>query len=95
MINRFHKPEDGYILYPGFVTSKNDGQEHFIGYAQLIELYKVNPQFCRNGNKMANWHAVFPNALKLAPRYDGDYDLRNCSFAYPLSSLADTQNKNQ
>lgn len=36
-----------YLVCPGAVFSKNDGQEHFISAEQLIRLYKVNPKDCR------------------------------------------------
>lgn len=35
-----------YIVFPGFVRSKNDGDEHFIGAGRLIRLHGINPREC-------------------------------------------------
>jgi hypothetical protein len=31
-----------FVLHPGYVESKNDHQRHFIGVAQLRELYRLD-----------------------------------------------------
>lgn len=35
-----------YIVYPGYVFSKNDGDRHFISADRLMNLYRVNPKEC-------------------------------------------------
>jgi len=62
-----------YIVHPGFVVSRTDGDQHYIGYSQLIALYKVDPTLCilyKEGE-------YIPRALDahLYPKYSGDYSL--------------------
>ena len=35
-----------YIVVPGCITSKSDGDTHFISGQHLIRLYRVNPKDC-------------------------------------------------
>lgn len=35
-----------YVICPGYVTSQTDGQSHYIGAKQLMQLYKVDPRDC-------------------------------------------------
>lgn len=35
-----------FVVYPGYVISKVDEQEHFISAGRLIQLYRVNPAEC-------------------------------------------------
>ncbi len=35
-----------YIVYPGSVRSRNDGQFHHISFAKLCRLYGVDPKEC-------------------------------------------------
>jgi len=60
------------IFCPGWVTSKTDGQRHYISAAKLAELYgvpfgvgQVFP--CGPGFKQC------PGDVFLEPRYDGKY----------------------
>jgi hypothetical protein len=65
-----------YILYPGVVISRTDGQKYYISASRLAELYRVSMDECvvyddvwclgiRNKHKL----------IKLFPRYDGHYCL--------------------
>jgi len=74
-----------YLICPGFVKSKNDGQIHYIGPMQLMRLYRVDPRECYI-YEPAPWWPVsyyqmaeerFRGLLQLGPRYDGDYELPN------------------
>jgi hypothetical protein len=62
-----------YMLHPGYVISRYDGQKHYISYHRLIELYKLNPKECIDsshrgmGIRRSVWH--------LHPEYNGDYSL--------------------
>lgn len=61
-----------YVLHPGWVTSKNDGDRHYITSLKLIDLYGVHPACCRVHrpdveDKEGEAH--------LWPRYDGNYSL--------------------
>ena len=35
-----------YLICPGWVTSKTDGQRHHVGHRTLIMLYGVDPREC-------------------------------------------------
>ena len=64
------------IVHPGYITSKNDIQYHYIPGYMLIKLYKLNPHetIIDNGSNL--------KGLDLAkykhyyPRSDGDYNER-------------------
>lgn len=76
-----------YILFPGWVVSKNDGQRHYISYRKLAALYGVNLRDCvvfdheiyevlpRHLFVSASkeLQAMHPGAIGLHPRYDGNY----------------------
>lgn len=72
-----------YIVCPGEVTSRTDGQRHYIGAMRLMKLYGVNPQECeiyepapwwpRSYYKQANWQ--YKGAILLEPRFDGNYTI--------------------
>lgn len=76
-----------YVVYPGPVKSKNDGQIHFIGACQLMALYKVHPLECmvihplpRNytemdvrQNQVKEAEAERLKLTRLFPRFDGNY----------------------
>lgn len=35
-----------YAVLPGYVTSRSDGERHFISFWKLCELHRVNPREC-------------------------------------------------
>jgi hypothetical protein len=65
-----------WLVVPDFVTSKTDGQRHFINGQKLMELYGVDPEEC-----IVVAHPTLTNGydleklLILSPRYDGNYTL--------------------
>ncbi|HBD93002.1 MAG TPA: hypothetical protein DC057_02390 [Spirochaetia bacterium] len=66
-----------YIIHPGYIVSKTDRQRHYIGVAQLIHLYRVNPKEC-----IANADDFYKgynqaDYIHLYPRFDGDYTIKN------------------
>jgi hypothetical protein len=67
--------EKRYLLCPGYVTSKNDGQRHFINAYELTRLYGVDPRECvAVPHNRPGW--LPPEGLiPLSPRYDGNYRL--------------------
>lgn len=71
-----------YLVRPGYVRSKSDGDEHYISFKQLCDLYGVNPAECMN-LEMANMHGYNPDLFDglpvLEPRYDGNYALEGGS----------------
>lgn len=72
-----------YIVIPGYVTSENDGQRHFVGPKALMQLYGVNPSDCiivsdeqYVYSRLKGCRGTF---LKLKPKYNGDnYTLDKC-----------------
>ena len=60
-----------YVVYPGYITSKNDGQFHYITAAKLMQLYKVNPRECIVYRE--NLGLDVSKLTQLHPRYDGNY----------------------
>lgn len=68
-----------YCIHEGYVTSKNDGEEHFITGARLIELYHLNPSECKITrypfDSTRNLGMNHDGLQCLYPRYDGDYSL--------------------
>jgi hypothetical protein len=65
-----------YVVYPGEIRSKNDGQIHYIGFTQLVELYCVPPGECIDGSierEVAG--RDISSLIKIHPRYDGDYPI--------------------
>lgn len=69
-----------WLLTPGWVRSRNDNDEHYIGAARLARLYGVSlsecivicEEFARTGYGLTARQRSLP---VLRPRYDGDYTL--------------------
>lgn len=60
-----------YLVVPDYVLSKNDKQWHWVGAADLIRLYKVDPRECFIFNPERR---LYPDSLiELYPKYNGDY----------------------
>lgn len=66
-----------YVLHPGYIRSKSDGDLHFIGVSQLLRLYDVKRSECivwdvnfpeRNGFSLNS-----PDYKHLYPKSNGDY----------------------
>lgn len=74
-----------YVLCPGEVTSKHDGQRHYIGPMQLARLYGVDQRECEIYEPAPSWTEWdFRRAeersrglVRLTPRYNGDYTVPN------------------
>lgn len=60
-----------YVLHPGYVTSKNDGQEHFIGGPRLARLYGVDIRECVFGDVPE--YQEQDGDVHLHPDYHGNY----------------------
>ena len=67
-----------YLLCPGDVMSKTDGQYHYVGAHELARLYGVRLDQCevRPHREIARfgWRP-HPGLIELHPRYDGNYSL--------------------
>lgn len=62
-----------YVICPGWINSKSDGDAHYIGVLQLVHLYNVPPgtwiEYSRlNGSGVKREECVW-----LAPCYHGNY----------------------
>jgi hypothetical protein len=66
-INWDRAPRKRYLVLPGYVTSANDGQRHWIGYDRLVRLYGVDPAECTSTRVDGE------QLIELSPRYDGNY----------------------
>jgi hypothetical protein len=61
-----------YVLHPGKMMSRNDGDIHYIGVGQLIELYRI-PRGARMLVANRRGDRWPEDAIHCWPRYDGDY----------------------
>lgn len=72
-----------YVICPGKVISKSDGQVHYIGPMMLMQLYKVSPDECEIYEPAKWWPNSFYRMAEikklglriLRPQHDGDYTL--------------------
>lgn len=63
-----------YVVVPGEVTSKKDGQRHFVRAGQLMQLYGVNPKECVVISEDEYYRRGDMDGMTvLRPRYDGHY----------------------
>jgi hypothetical protein len=60
-----------YLLCPGYVTSRHDGDDHYIDAPTLARLYRVPLDECLVGDR----RMAHPGLVVLAPRFDGDYSI--------------------
>lgn len=69
-----------YVLHPGIVRSKYDGQNHYVGIGRLANLYGVPMRECVVAHDrirlMGLSDAQLDRMVHLYPREDGDYELR-------------------
>lgn len=74
-----------YVLCPGLIRSKSDGQKHFISAHKLARLYGVPfaeclvyqfPDTPEGEIRRRLWRPP-ENAVYLHPRYDGAYTLKS------------------
>jgi hypothetical protein len=59
-----------YVLFPGWIRSKNDGDWHYITDKMLVNLYGVDPRECAVESDDNP-----PGLIALYPRVSGDYTL--------------------
>ena len=69
-------PKVRYVLHPGYVTSINDEDVHYIGIAKLAKLYGLkypaSNVIVEDGRLEDRY---LPSDIHLHPRYDGNYRL--------------------
>ena len=65
-----------YVVVPGFLRSKSDGQRHDISAQSLMHLYKVDRDECLiKYNDERDWGKDFSNLIHLYPDYHGKYEI--------------------
>ncbi len=64
-----------YLLCPGYVRSKTDGDAHYITAHKLAELYGVSLQECEIKSDSGFGITYLDNLIPLYPSYSGDYTL--------------------
>ncbi len=60
-----------YLLCPGHIISRNDGEVHYVAEEQLIRLYGVNSDECVSKKDAKKYKEL--TLLKLFPRPSGIY----------------------
>lgn len=78
-----------YVICPGEVISKTDGQTHYIGAMQLMHLYGVDLRECEIYEPAQWWPRSYymeaeertRGLPRLGPRYDGNYELHNTKIS--------------
>lgn len=64
-----------YVLHPGFVRSRNDGERHWISFDRLAELYHLPLHDCSAYVSPAEEASGVIEVIHLFPRDNGDYSL--------------------
>ncbi len=64
-----------YLVVPGKVRSQTDGDRHWVGFGELVQLYGVDPKECIAHNPERSGDDYDPDLIVLHPREDGDYRL--------------------
>lgn len=65
-----------YIVYPGFIHSRNDGDLHYISFGRLMRLYNVHPHECINASVKGILNGMdITDKIQLFPDYSGKYEL--------------------
>ena len=59
-----------YLILPVFVTSRNDGESHFISAARLMSLYGVSPGECVIAVTAGDRLRAPGGLIRLFPRFD-------------------------
>ena len=66
-----------YLVVAGYVTSKTDGDQHYIGASDLMRLYDVSRAECLVANPRMDkdqMRKLAKDLIVLQPLYHGDYE---------------------
>lgn len=76
-----------YAVYPGIILSKENGDEQYIGAAQLMHSYGVSPQECIIITADVRPLVQLPRGMtRLFPQQDGNYSISSTKpTASPVS----------
>jgi len=58
------------IIHPGWIISQSDGDRHYIGFVQLVRLYKLDPRTCY---LVDGTYGEREDDKHFYPREDGNY----------------------
>lgn len=64
-----------YAIHPGYVYSKSDGDEHYVGFRDLVRLYRVKSSECFEWDNAHAMGRKYDDYIHLVPQSDGDYRL--------------------
>lgn len=64
-----------YVLCPGYVTSRTDGDRHYIGVSELLWLYGVSMNDCLIDDTSHSRLEGYGDLVRLYPKSNGDYRL--------------------
>jgi hypothetical protein len=64
-----------YLVIPGNVRSRNDGDIHYISARQLMQLYGVNPDECVIYDNRFGGRQYSDELIPLRPMFNGNYTL--------------------
>lgn len=69
-----------YLVFPGWIISRNDFDRHWVSRYDLMHLYGVRPDECVVIDELREDEynrdpGVFGGLVELRPRYDGNYSL--------------------
>ena len=84
---RYLGPER-FVLHPGYVTSRNDGQDHWINGDQLAGLHGLHRRDCIivKADSPSYRKERYAHMVHLYPRYDGCYPNYGESLTIPEKS---------
>ena len=66
-----------YLVNAGYVTSKTDGDQYYVGATDLMKLYGVDMADCLVASPRMNkkmFHKLEKELIVLRPLYHGGYD---------------------
>lgn len=70
-----------YVIHPGFVRSRTDGDIHYISASKLMQFYGVRSNECiivqkDRPDSVRSIGLDLNKLIHLYPRYDGNYNLK-------------------
>jgi hypothetical protein len=71
-------PRGRYVVIPGEVISKRDGDRHYVGVGDLLRLYRVPPHanvLILDSPTAHRGYRPHPDDYIVEPRFDGAYPL--------------------
>lgn len=81
-----------FLVRPGWVTSRTDGQRHWITADKLMRLYLLRREECIVEGEPSKLHTTGPrfdtrHLIQITPRYDGNYPAFQKPMAKKITAL--------